>query len=499
MPAQPEPEDSTKVVDREIKPAESSDDPPRPEPSESGQPDLVSAHPLVGRYEVIHRLGHGGMASVYLGRAIGTAGFERVVAVKVIHPHLAQEPEFVEMFLDEARIAAKIHHPHVVEILDLGQDEDLFFMVMEYVEGETLSALLRQLTKHDERLPLVCALQIAADTCKGLAAAHDLLDRDGEPLHLVHRDVSPHNLLVSMDGRVKVVDFGIMKAVGKRSSTLTGQLRGKIAYMAPEQARGNKVDRRADVFALGAVLWEMVTGQRLFAGETEAETLDKVLHHEAPDVTTVREDVPEALAEILRKALAPDPDDRYETAQAMLKAIRALHRQLEDEEEPRELLALRMAKYFSKRVEYVRATMRGSATNLRDPNARSSGLLTAGRHLEDHAAGQRGQPSAADPVGGPVADVHRHRSGPLHHRAHVDALAAAAAGRRRARHRDRGRRLVFGEFGEDHAGARCARSSPRWAKLRMRNPSSSPGSSTRARRAQRSRSTASRTPSPRRP
>src|SRR5688572_18407169 len=196
---------------------------------------------LVGRYELIHRLGHGGMATVYLGRALGTAGFERLVAVKVIHPHLAREPEFVEMFLDEARIAARIHHPNVVEILDLGHDDDLFFMVMEYVEGETLSSLLRQLRKQDELLPLPAALQIVADACKGLAAAHDLTDRDGEPLHLVHRDVSPHNLLVSMDGRVKVVDFGIMKAAGKRSSTLTGQLRGKIAYMSPQQARSERV------------------------------------------------------------------------------------------------------------------------------------------------------------------------------------------------------------------------------------------------------------------
>jgi serine/threonine protein kinase len=367
-----EAEDETKVVDRESKLAASSDPPPPAIAAEPAHPDLVAAHPLVGRYEVIHRLGHGGMASVYLGRAIGTAGFERLVAVKVIHPHLAREPEFVEMFLDEARIAAKIHHPNVVEIIDLGEDEELFFMVMEYVEGETLSSLLRQLRKQDELLPLPAALQIVADACKGLAAAHDLVDRDGQPLQLVHRDVSPHNLLVSMDGRVKVVDFGIMKAAGKRSSTLTGQLRGKIAYMSPQQARSEKVDRRADVFALGAVLWEMVTGQRLFSGETDVETLDRVLHHRPPELAEVRPDLPAALGEIVRKALASDLDDRYSSALDMLKDVRALLRQVEGDDEPRELLALRMAKHFSGRIEYIRAAVRsGSSANLRDPNARS--------------------------------------------------------------------------------------------------------------------------------
>ncbi|MBC8072826.1 MAG: serine/threonine protein kinase, partial [Deltaproteobacteria bacterium] len=191
---------------------------------------------LVGRYELLHRLGHGGMATVFLGRAVGTAGFEKLVAVKLIHPHLANEPDFVEMFLDEARIAARIRHPNVVEILDLGREDDQFFMVMEYVEGDTLASLLKELRKAGELLPVSAVLQIIADACEGLAAAHDLVDPDGVPYHLVHRDVSPHNLLVGLDGRAQVMDFGIMKAAGKRSTTLTGQLRGKLPYMSPEQA-----------------------------------------------------------------------------------------------------------------------------------------------------------------------------------------------------------------------------------------------------------------------
>ena len=339
----------------------------------SAQIDLLTTHRLVGRYELIHRLGYGGMATVYLGRAIGTAGFERLVAVKVIHPHLASEPEFVEMFLDEARIAAKIHHPHVVEIIDLGQDDELFFMVMEYVEGENLAALLREVRKRKEPFPLSAALQIVSDVCGGLVAAHNLQDHDGTRLELVHRDVSPHNFLISMDGRVRVVDFGIMKAAGKRSTTLTGQLRGKVPYMSPEQAKGKDVDHRTDLFAVGAVLWEMLAGERLFVGQTESETLAKVLACEIPDLFELRDDLPAELRPVLDKALAPDPDDRYETAELMLKDVRAVLRQL-DEDEPREVLAGSMKRFFKAKVDYIHATIRGYAAG--DSASRSSASMS---------------------------------------------------------------------------------------------------------------------------
>ncbi|MBV1860661.1 MAG: serine/threonine protein kinase, partial [Nannocystaceae bacterium] len=331
-------EDVTKVVDRE---PEAPGDALLPEPSGDGPADsgrasevevqrpidkVAEVEPgriLVGRYELIHRLGHGGMASVYLGRAIGTAGFERLVAVKVIHPHLANESEFVEMFLDEARIAAKIHHPNVCETLDLGEDDGLFFMVMEYVEGETLSSLTRLLRKHKDRMPVPCALQITADACRGLGAAHALEGKDGKPLNLVHRDVSPHNLLVTMDGRVKVVDFGIMKAAGKRSNTLTGQLRGKLTYMSPEQARGEPVDRRSDIYAMGVVLWELLAGARFYRGETDSELLAQVSLARRQDIADYCDDLPEAVIAVLDKALAESRTDRYATADDMLKDLRA--------------------------------------------------------------------------------------------------------------------------------------------------------------------------------
>jgi serine/threonine protein kinase len=344
-PMEAEPE--TKVLDRES--------------ATKDKPALVPASlgvgTTVGRYELIHRLGHGGMAAVYLGRATGRAGFEKLVAVKVIHPHLAAEPEFVEMFLDEARIAGGLHHPHVVEIHDLGDADGVFFMVMEYVEGETLASLLRQLRKQGERLPLSAVLQVVADACEGLAAAHDLTHVDGRPMHLVHRDVSPHNLLVSMDGRVKVVDFGIAKATGRRSSTRTGQLRGKLAYMSPEQAGGGSIDHRTDLFALGAVLWELLAGERLFTAETESETLARVTACEVPDIRE-RSDVPAGVAALVTRALARKPEARFATAQDMLREVRAQLRALDGDVDPRADLAAVMRRLFEARVGYIRAAVR---------------------------------------------------------------------------------------------------------------------------------------------
>lgn len=382
-------EDVTKVVDREPEAsgedllpeahgdgvAEAAPEPDAEVAAEAPRPiggvaEVEPGRILIGRYELIHRLGHGGMASVYLGRAIGTAGFERLVAVKVIHPHLANESEFVEMFLDEARIAAKIHHPNVCETLDLGEDDGLFFMVMEYVEGETLSSLIRQLRKREDRLPIPCALQITADACRGLGAAHALEGKDGQPLNLVHRDVSPHNLLVTMDGRVKVVDFGIMKAAGKRSNTLTGQLRGKLTYMSPEQARGEPVDRRSDIYAMGVVLWELLAGARFYRGETESEILAQVSLARRQDIAEYCDDLPAAVAAVLDKTLAESRGDRYETADDMLKDLRAVLRQLldADQEDPREALSGVMKGFFASRMRYIQAAIRGQVDDREGSN-----------------------------------------------------------------------------------------------------------------------------------
>ena len=301
-----EPEPETKVLPRGS--ADVVAAPPAPPPSPP-QPAADAGGPLqrIGRYEVVQRLGHGGMATVYLARATGSAGFERVVAVKVIHPHLAAEQEFVDMFLDEARIAAKIHSPHVAGILDLGEDAGFYYMVLEYIDGETLSALLRQLRPGDQRLPLAAALQILADACEGLVAVHNLRDPDGRPYGLVHRDMSPQNLIITFDGWTKIVDFGLVKATGLRNSH-TGHLRGKLAYMAPEQVKGRALSARTDLFALGVILWEMLTGRRLFAGEGDAETLDNVVRCEVPPLAEVRPDLPPGVDALLRRALAREPE-----------------------------------------------------------------------------------------------------------------------------------------------------------------------------------------------
>ncbi len=322
--------------------------------------DPMATRRSVGRYEIVQRLGHGGMATVYLGRATGNAGFEKFVAVKVIHPHLAAEPEFVEMFLEEARIAAKIQSPHVAGILDLGHEEGLHFMVMEYIDGETLSALIRQLRPRDERLPLPVVLQILIDACEGLTAVHDLRDADGNPYGLVHRDMSPQNLMVGFDGWTKIVDFGLVKATSKRH-THTGHLRGKLAYMSPEQARGKPLTASADLFALGVVAWELLTGKRLFAGESDAETLDRVVRCELPALRELRDDLPPEVETIVRRALARDPADRYASADAMLVDLRRCMRDHQGPDDPRKQLVAIMRQHFDEQHKYRNAALRGAS------------------------------------------------------------------------------------------------------------------------------------------
>ncbi|GEM_PF-916302 len=327
----------------------------------------------VGRYELIMPLARGGMATVYLGRALGEAGFEKAVAVKIIHPHLADEPKFVGMFLDEARIAARIHHPNVVEILDLGEDGGDHYMVMELVEGENLAALNNV---HEGIFPLAVSLQVIADTLEGLAAAHRLCDPDGIPYKLVHRDVSPHNLLVTMEGWVKVADFGIMKAAGKNSTTRTGELRGKIAYMSPEQARGDALDLRADVFASGVILWEILTGQRLFARDSEAATLSAVMQCKVPTLRSLNSPHLQGLSgvlvgklqSILDRSLASDRQERFNDAGAMLAAIKEVSRGCPmpqggrgEDVDARRFMAELMAGHFTGHLDYVRAALRSTS------------------------------------------------------------------------------------------------------------------------------------------
>ena len=281
------------------------------------------------RFELIAELASGGMATVFLARLSGAAGFQRLVAIKRLHPHLAREPEFVEMFLDEARLAARIHHPNVVPIQEVGESDQGYYLVMDYIEGDTLARVLAKAAKSNGRVPYGVTIRILLDVLAGLHAAHEMRDDHGDPLQIVHRDVSPQNILVGVDGVARVVDFGVARAASRLSTTRSGQLKGKLAYMAPEQARGGAIDRRADLFACGIVLWEALATKRLFKGDGEAETLNRVLYEPIALPTSVRPDVPKALEAICMKALSRDVDERYPTAQdfgdELEKAARALN------------------------------------------------------------------------------------------------------------------------------------------------------------------------------
>jgi serine/threonine protein kinase len=261
------------------------------------------------------------MATVYLGRISGAGGFQRFVGIKRLHPHLAREPEFVQMFLDEARLAARIHHPNVVPILEIGTSEQGYYIVMEYVEGDTLAHLIASSVEMGQRLPVGVASRIVVDVLAGLHAAHELADDDGTPLGIVHRDVSPQNILIGVDGSARLTDFGVARATSTLSTTRTGQLKGKVAYMAPEQARGAKdIDRRADVFAAAVVLWEALEGRGLFKGDGEADTLNKVLNESIPPLERAPS-VPLELEATIQRALDRDRTQRFATAAAFGDAL----------------------------------------------------------------------------------------------------------------------------------------------------------------------------------
>jgi serine/threonine-protein kinase len=255
------------------------------------------------------------MATVFLARLSGVGGFQRFVAIKRLHPHLAREPEFIEMFLEEARLAARIHHPNVVPILEIGQSDQGYYIVMEYVEGDTLGRLLARSAQTGVRLPVKVGLRVVIDMLAGLDAAHELKDDDGNPFGIVHRDISPQNVLVGVDGSSRLSDFGVARATSKLSTTRTGQLKGKLAYMAPEQAKGHKdVDRRADIFAAGIVLWEVLACRRLFKGDGEADTLNRVMNEPIPPVRSAAPTIPASLEAVVAKALERDRNKRYATS-----------------------------------------------------------------------------------------------------------------------------------------------------------------------------------------
>lgn len=275
---------------------------------------MSTAEQRLGPYSLVEEVGYGGMGTVFLARREGPRGFRKAVALKVIHPHLAKQDEFVTMFLDEARIAAAMSHPNVAQVHELGEEDSGLFLAMEYLHGEPLSALM----ECGHAIAPAVAASIVIGAARGLHHAHEAKGEDGNPLGLVHRDVSPQNIFVTFDGHVKVTDFGIAKAEGRLAkATQTGRIKGKCAYLAPEQTHGGTIDRRSDVFALGIVLWELLAGERLFRADTDAETLMRIVDHDVPPLTGIDPQ----LASIAETALAALPEERFDSAEAFANAL----------------------------------------------------------------------------------------------------------------------------------------------------------------------------------
>jgi serine/threonine-protein kinase len=286
---------------------------------------LRPGYRLGGRYKLLYPYARGGMATVWLSRVRGSHGFEKLYAIKTILPHLASDPAFRNMFLDEAHIAARIRHGNVAEIEDLGEDGGILYMVLEWIQGDPWSKLCEAIVQSKDPMPEDVMLRIAAGTCAGLHAAHELRDDHGGLLNVVHRDVSPQNVLVTEAGTVKVIDFGVAKAIGRAGEqTRAGLIKGKLEYIAPEQARSKPVDRRVDIWAVGAILYEVFARRPAFEGKNDLILLQRIASGKPPE--PLPKSTPPAVVDIVARALQPDPAKRFATAKELQHAIEAAMR-----------------------------------------------------------------------------------------------------------------------------------------------------------------------------
>jgi serine/threonine protein kinase len=281
----------------------------------------------LGSFEIVRRLARGGMAEIFLARTSGPSGFEKLVVLKKILPKYAGKPKFVQLFLDEARLAASLDHPHIAQVYDIGMSDGSYFFTMEYLHGQDMRAILHRTWRTGERFAIEHAVQVARHVASALHFAHDKQGPDGVSLGIVHRDVSPSNVIVTYDGATKLLDFGVAKTTARTVRTRTGALKGKISYMSPEQARGAPIDRRSDIYSLGIVLWEMITTQRLYRGENDLATLQLIITQPPKPPSSVRPDIPPELERIVLRALAQDPDERYATAEQLVTDLDELARE----------------------------------------------------------------------------------------------------------------------------------------------------------------------------
>lgn len=270
-----------------------------------------------GKYTLIDRIAVGGMAEIFLGRQAGLEGFEKTIVIKRIRPHLSKQQSFINMFLNEAKLAAQLNHPNIVQIYDLGKIGETYFIAMEYIFGRDMRRVIPKADSMGIPFPMVYALKIVSSVCEGLYFAHQKGDIYGNPLNIVHRDVTPENIFVSFDGTVKVLDFGIAKAANQIEQTRAGEIKGKLSYMSPEQVVGKQLDARSDIFSLGVVLYEWITGLKLFTGENEVAILKSISDGKIYAPSYFKADVPEAVERILMKALEKDREKRYQSAWEM--------------------------------------------------------------------------------------------------------------------------------------------------------------------------------------
>ena len=276
------------------------------------------------RYKVLEKVAAGGMAEVYRAESAGLEGFKKIVAIKRVLPHLSEKKQFIGMFLDEARVSAHLSHSNCVQVFDIGVGDNTYFIVMEYVDGSDLKGVIEYRRKLNQPFPVEEACLICVKICEGLAYAHELTDSKGESLHIVHRDMSPPNVLITRHGEVKIVDFGLAKANSQLERSEPGIIKGKFSYLSPEAAKGGTVDGRTDIFAVGIILWELLSGRRLFMGESDLETVRMVQSARVPSIREINKAVSPELERVLLKALTEDPAQRYQRARDFGRALNQL-------------------------------------------------------------------------------------------------------------------------------------------------------------------------------
>jgi serine/threonine protein kinase len=353
----------------------------------------------VGKYVLLERINVGGMAEVFKAKTVGVEGFEKIVAIKRILPAVAADQEFIGMFVDEAKITAALSHANLAQTFDLGRIDDTYYIAMEYVPGKDLRAIFERLKRHGEKLPLRLAAHAMASVCDGLDYAHKKRDAKGEELRIVHRDVSPQNVIVSFEGDVKLIDFGIAKAANKMTRTQTGILKGKFGYMSPEQVRGMPLDPRSDIFAAGVVLHELCTGERLFVGTSDFNVLEKVEQARVPKPSQIEPSIPARLERVILRALTREPGDRYQQAGELAADLRLFLAESAPENHPRDELARFMRATFPDESAREQATLAKTAAP--ETNPAVSGTTAAGP-MQDSAETDRAR-VPPDGKGGLVA------------------------------------------------------------------------------------------------